>query len=88
MNSIIKNIQVLEDSNILFKGVTETIKNETREQRGGYLRMLLGTLASTLLGNILAGKEILRAGYGNKKVKGIVIAGYGNEMGFYQSLIL
>ena len=82
MNYIIKTVQVLEDSNILLKGVTKTIKNETKEQKGGFLGMLLGTLGASLLGNILAGKGIVRAGSGNKKGKGIVRAGYGYEMDF------
>ena len=64
-------------SNILLKGVTKTIKNEAKEQKGGFLSMLLGTLGASLLGNILAGKGIVGAGSGNKKGKGIVRAGYG-----------
>ena len=44
--------------------------------------MLLGTLGASLLGNLLTGKEIVRAGYGNKKEKGIVRAGYGNKTSF------
>ena len=51
----------------MLKGVTKTIKNETKEQKGGFLSMLLGTLRANLLRNMLAGKEILRAGSGNKK---------------------
>ena len=81
MNDIMKIIQALEDSNILLKGVTKTIKNETKEQKGGFLSMLLGTLGASLLGNLLAGKEIVRAGSGNKKGKGIVRAGSGNKKG-------
>ena len=79
MNDIIKIIQSLEDSNILLKGVTNTIKNEAKEQKGGLLSMLLGTLGASLLGNLLSGKGIVRAGYGHpsKKGKGIVRAGYG-----------
>ena len=82
MNDIMKIIQALEDSNILLKGVTKTIKNETKEQKGGFLNMLLGTLGASLLGNMLAGKWIVRAGSGNKKGKGIVRAGYGKEWDF------
>ena len=81
MNDIIKIIQSLEDSNILLKGVTNTIKNETKEQKGGFLSMLLGTLGASLLGNLLTGKGIVRAGSGNKKGKGIVRAGSGNKKG-------
>ena len=55
MNDMIKIIQAPEDSNILLKGVTKTIKNETKEQKGGFLSMLLGTLRASLLGNLLAG---------------------------------
>ena len=77
MNDIMKIVQALEDSNILLKGVTKTIKNETKDQKGGFLSMLLGTLGASLLGNLLAGKEIVRAGSGNKKGKGSVRAGNG-----------
>ena len=69
MNDMIKIVQTVEDSNILLKAVTKTVKNETKEQREGFLSMLLGTLGASLLGNILAGKGIVRAGSGNKKEK-------------------
>ena len=62
MNDIMKIVQALEDSDILIKGVAKTIKNETKEQKGGFLFILLGTLRASLLGNLLAGKGILRAG--------------------------
>ena len=77
MDDIIKIIQALENSNILLKGITKTIKNETKEQKGGFLSMLLGTLEVSLLGNLLTGKRILRSGSGNKKGKGILRAGSG-----------
>ena len=70
-----KTIQVLEDSDILLKEVIKTIKNETKEEKGGFLSMLLVTLGASLLGNLLTGKGILRAGSGNKKGKGIVRTG-------------
>ena len=84
MNDIMKIVQALEDSNILLKGVTKTIKNET-EQKGGFLGMLLGTLGASLLGNLLTGKGIVRAGSRNKKGKGnkgkwIVRAGTGHSL--------
>ena len=82
MNGIMKIIQALENSNILPKGVTKTIKNETKEQNGGFLSMLLCTLGASLLGNLSTGKRILRAGLGNKKGKGIVRAGSGKEWDF------
>ena len=83
MNYVIKIVQALEDSNILLKGVTETVKYETKEQKGGFLSMLLGTLGASLLGNLLTGKGkgIERAGYGNNnKGKDVVRAGYGNQL--------
>ena len=61
-----KIVQALEDSNILLKGVTKTIENKTKEQKEGFLSMLLGTLRTSLLGNLLAGKGFARAGYGNE----------------------
>ena len=81
MNEIMKILQTLEDSNILLKGVTNAIKDETKEQKGGFVSMLLGTLEASLLGNVLTGKGIVRAGSGNhsKKGKGIVRAGYCNH---------
>ena len=72
MNNIMKIIEALENSGILLKGVTKTIENETKEQRGGFLSMLLGTLGASLLGNLLTGRKgIIRAG------EGIVRAGEG-----------
>ena len=53
MNDIMKIVQALEDSNIFLKGVTKTIKNETKEQKRGFLGMLLGALGDKLLGNKL-----------------------------------
>ena len=75
INNIMVTIQALEDSNVLLKGVTKTIKNETKEQKEGFLSMLLGTPWASLLGNSLLGKGIIRAGSRNKKGKGIVRAG-------------
>ena len=57
MNDIMKIEQALEDSNILLKGVTKTVRDET-EQKGGFLSMPLGTLGASLSGNLLAGKGI------------------------------
>ena len=82
MNDIMKIVQALEDSNILLKGATETIKNETKEHKGEFLSMLLGTLGVTLLGNLLWRKGIVRDGSGNKKGKGILRTGYGNKIEF------
>ena len=82
MNDIIKIVQALEDSNTLLKGLTNTIRNETKEQKGRFLSMLLGTLGASLLGNLLAGKGIARAGAENNKGKEIVRAGARKEWGF------
>ena len=54
----------LEESSLLQKGVPETIKNEAKEQKGGFLGMLLGTLGASLLGNLLTGKWTIIAGEG------------------------
>ena len=75
MNDIMKIIEALENSGILLKGVSKTIENETKEQREGFLSMLLGTLGASLLVNLLtggmgimrAGDGIVRAGSGSKK---------------------
>ena len=73
-----KTVQALEDSNILFKGVTKIIKNQTKEHKGEFLSMLLGTLGASLLGNILAGKagSVRRSLNSYKKGIGILRAGY------------
>ena len=64
MEDIIGIVKSLEDSGLLLKGVTETVQNEVKEQKGGFLSMLLSTLGASLLGNILAVKWINRAGEG------------------------
>ena len=62
MKDIIRIVKSLEDSGLLLKGVSKTIQNEAKEQKGGFLSMLLGTLGAGLIENILAGKETNRAG--------------------------
>ena len=64
MNDMMKIVQALESSGILLKGVTEAIKNETKEQKRGFLSMLLGTLGASLLGNLSTGKGTVSAGEG------------------------
>ena len=75
MNDILKIVKSLENSGLLLKGVSETIQHEAKEQRGGFLSMLLGTLGASLLGDILSkglsGKGVIRAG------EGTIRAGYG-----------
>ena len=77
MDDIIKIVKSLEDSGVLLKGVSETIQNEAKEQRGGFLSMLLGTLGASLLSDILSkglsGKGVIRAG------EGTIRAGYGSK---------
>ena len=72
-NDIIKIVKSHEDSGVILKGVSETIQHEAKEQRGGFLSMLLGTLGASLLGNLLtSGKGVIRAGEGIKKKKKII----------------
>ena len=79
---IIKIVTSLKDSDLLLKEVSETIQIESKEQKAGFLRMFLGTLDASLLGNILAGKGINRTGeraIAKRQDRGIVRAGYGNK---------
>ena len=86
MKNIIKIVKSQEDSGLLLEGVSETIQIEAKEKKGLFLSMLLHRLGASLLGNILlgkgvnrAGEGILRAGYGNKKVRKITTK---NKMDF------
>ena len=101
INDIIKIVESPKDSGLLFKGVTETVQNEVKEQKGGFLSMLLGTLGVSLLGNLLTEKGAIATSqeqgvYRAGKGKGIVRAGYGhpsqnnsnNKMDFYNRPIL
>ena len=78
MKDLLKLVKSLEDSGLLLDGITETVKNEVKEQKGGFLLKLLGTLGASLLGDLLtknlsgrgairAGEGTIRAGYGSKK---------------------
>ena len=70
MNDIIKIVKSLEDSGVMLKGVSETIQHEAKEQREGFLSMLLGTLGASLLGNLLTGRKgVMRAGEGRGSKK-------------------
>ena len=71
MDDLIKIVKSLEDSGLLLKGVTQSVQNEVKEQKSGFLSMLLGTLGASLLGNLLTRKGV------NKKGKGINRAGEG-----------
>ena len=85
MKDIMKITKALENSGILLKGVSKTIKNEVKEQRGGFLGMPLGTLGASFFGNLLTGgKGIVRVGEGSlasrAKGDGIVRAGKGRKI--------
>ena len=68
INDVIKTVKPVEDSGLLLEGVTETVQNEVKKQKGGFLSMLLGKLGASLLGNILTGREINRAGKGREAI--------------------
>ena len=68
MNDIIKIVKSLADCGLLLKEVTKTVQIEVKEQKGGFLSMLLGTLSASLLGNLLTGKGIYRAGKGKGSI--------------------
>ena len=74
----LKIVKSLEHSGLLLVEVTETVQNEIREQKSGFLSMLLGILGAILLGNILSGKQAIATSQGrviNKKGSGINRAG-------------
>ena len=77
MDDILKIVKSLKDYGVLLKGVSETIQHEAKEQRGGYLSMLLGTLGASLLGDVLSkglsGRGVIRAG------EGTIRTGYGSK---------
>ena len=91
MEDIIKIAKSLEDTGLLLKRVTETVQNELKEQKGGFLSMLLSALVASLLGNLITGwgaiakclgREVNRAGKGrgiNRAGEGTARAGYGNN---------
>ena len=76
MEDIIKTVKSLEDSGLLLKEVTETVQNKVKEQKGGFLSMLLGTLGASLLGNLLTGKGAIATRQG----RGIYRAGKGKKI--------
>ena len=85
IHDIIKIVKSLEDSGLLVEGVTETVQNEVKEQKGGFFSMLLGTLGASSLGNLLTGKWIYRAAKGkgngiNRAGEGVLRAGYGRPL--------
>ena len=64
MEDVMKIVELLEESGLLWKGISEIIKNEAKEQKGGFLPILLRTLAASILGNALTGKLIINTGEG------------------------
>ena len=85
IEDIIKIVKSLEDSGLLLEGVTETVQNEVKEQKGELLSMVLGTLGASLLGNLLTGQGVNRARKDlgiNRAGEGIVRAGYEKKMDF------
>ena len=80
MDDLIKIVKSPEDSYyLLLKGITESVQNEIKEQKDGFLSMLLGTLGASLLGNLLTGKGVNKKGKGiHRSGEGIVRAGEGN----------
>ena len=83
----------LKDSGLLLKGVTDTIRNEVKEQKGGFLSMLLGKLGASLLGNLLTGRGAMGTSQGrgvnragrdrgiNRAGEGVLRTGYGHKKG-------
>ena len=59
MSDVMKIVKSLEESCLLIKGVSETIKNQAKEQKEGFISMLLGTSGASLLGNLLTGNEAI-----------------------------
>ena len=91
IEDLIKIVKSIKDSGLLLKEVTESVQNEVKEQEGGFLSLLLGTLGASLLRNLLTGKGIHRAGKGqgiHRAGEEIVRAGEGNKMDFQYRLIL
>ena len=74
---LLKIVKSLEDSGILLDGITETVKNEVKKQKGGFLSMLLGTLGASLVGDLLtknlSGRGVIRFGEGTTR------AAYGSK---------
>ena len=82
MEDLMKIVKSLEDSGLLIKGVGQTIQNEAKEWKRGFISMLLDTLGATLLENMLAGKRANRAEYGSKGGKWVIRVGYGSKLNF------
>ena len=73
MQDLLKIIKSLEDSGLLLDGITETVKNEVKEQKGDFLSNLLSVVSSALLSSMLSGKGVIRAG------EVVICASYGSK---------
>ena len=87
MEDLIKIVKSLEDLGLSLKRVTESVRNEIKEQKDEVLRICLGSLGESLLGNLLTGKGIYRAGKGkgkriNRAGEGIIRADKGSTLDF------
>ena len=80
MEGILKIVKSLEDSGLLLKGASDIVKDEVKEQKGGFLSMLLGTLGASLSGDMLLGKDVIRAGEGVlRAAEETANVGYGSK---------
>ena len=82
MKYILKIVKSLENSGLLLEGLSETIKNEAKKQKGGFLSVLLGTLDASLLGHMLAGKGVVKAGEGTAR------GGYGSKRSSFKKTLV
>ena len=62
--NIMKIVKSLEESGLLIKDISNTNKNKAKEQKGGFLGMIIGTLGASLLGSLLTDKVTIRASIG------------------------
>ena len=84
MQDSLKIVKSIEDNGILLNGITETVKNEVKEQKDGFISMLLGSLGASLLGDLLtknlSSRGVIRAGEGTIRAgEGTVRAGNGSK---------
>ena len=85
--NIIKIVKSLEEFGLLIKGFSETVKNETKELTGGFLAVILGTLAASLLGSAIASKEVIKGSDGVIRAdEGVIRTSEAQD--FYCCLIL
>ena len=88
INYIMKTVHALEDSNIVLKVMSKPMKNETKQEKGRFLGKLLGALGASFLGDLLAGKGLLRAWRENKEGKRILRACYGSKDSQFKNFLI